>query len=314
MANPNIGELFKDRRVVIGSAVVGLAAAAGIAFLVLGNGGGGTTDEVATDTPPPATSAANPASPVGAGANPAAPTPPRTAPAVAAAKPSGPPKVPTSFDSAPPGFYAGTGGTTTPLPNPGPPTTTGPGGFTDTATAKIPLAPIQPNIKAAAFRADPFISYRNPRVERTPAYEFIAPIRVASRPQPKVKPPTGIPEIDFGPLPYVPRRVAGILYNGQVSAILETGDPGQNSTVEIIQPGASVASGVANVGNLTVSLISPTQVILRADDGRTVSVPLTAAPVGSLPTGGGATGGAPAGGPPNVRGGVRGAPPVGGVE
>ena len=299
MANPNIGELFKDRRVVIGTAVVALGAAAGVAFLLFGQGSG--EPEVA-DTPPPATTAAapNPSAP----GNPGRPTPPRPTQNATAAAPVGPPKVATSFDGAPPGFPfvgAPAGGGLTPPPGQTPPI--GAGGVTDTATAKLALAPIKPNVKAPKFRGDPFVSYRNPAVARTAAYEFIVPIRVASRAQPKVKPPTGNPEVDFGPLPYVPRRVAGVLYNGEVSAILETGTPGQDSTVEIIQPGTSVSSGIPGFPNLSVAVISPTQVILRADDGRTVSVPLTLAPAGSFPTGGGAGGVVGGGGDP--RGGGR---------
>ena len=306
MANPNIGELFKDRRVVIGASVVGLAAVAGLVFFFVSQQQPAPEPEQAA-TPPAMTTPAvapsgNPGSP--GTTTPAAPTGTPTATQV---KPTGPPKARSAFDGAPASFVFAGGGapgqpvSTTPAPSTGP---------TDTATAKVPLTPIKPNVQAAAFRADPFVSYRIPKIERPGAFNFVAPIRIASRPQPKVKPATGDPTLDFGPLPFVPRRVAGVLYNGQVSAILETGTPGQDGTqIQIIQPGASVPSGVPGLADLTVATISPTQVVLRAEDGRTVTVPLSAVPDAYISAFRGAVGGDPGTG--GAGGGGEGAPGLG---
>jgi hypothetical protein len=107
----------------------------------------------------------------------------------------------------------------------------------------------------------------------------------------------------LGPLPYVERRVAGILYNGTVSAILETGPSGPGAQVDVIQPGSRVPSGIAGIADLTVESIGPTEVVLRSEDNRRVEVQLTGLPAGAQPInpGGGAgdfPGGAPGGGFP----------------
>lgn len=131
---------------------------------------------------------------------------------------------------------------------------------------------------APAARTDPFVSYRFPGVQKLPAYLYIAPIRMAARPVPPPPPVNPDPDLQYGPLPVVPRRVAGILYNGSVSAILEIGAPGAGAEVYIVRPGDKVPSGIPGIEELTVTSISPTQLILRADDGRSTTVALSGAP------------------------------------
>src|SRR5262249_6142119 len=148
----------------------------------------------------------------------------------------------------------------------------------------------------------PFLSLRDFGPLLPPAYSMLAPIRLAKLPAPPRPPKNPDPNIEFGPLPYVPRRVAGILYNGSVSAILETGNPGPGAEVQVVQPGQKVPSGVAGIPDLTVASITPTQLTLRAEDGRTVNVALSAVP-GGMSVQGAPTGGFPGGGAPGYPGG-----------
>lgn len=137
-------------------------------------------------------------------------------------------------------------------------------------------APIVAGHLAPSFRGDPFVSFLRSFVMKPPAYSFIAPIRMAARPTPPPPAPVRDPDLRFGPLPVVERRVAGILFDGSVSAILETGAPGAAGTdVRVIQPGATVPSGVPNLEDLTVASITPSLVVLRAQDGRTTTVKLS---------------------------------------
>jgi hypothetical protein len=156
------------------------------------------------------------------------------------------------------------------------------------------------------------------------------PLRLASYPRPTVDRSKSRPEEILGPLPFVPRRVAGVLYNGSVSAILETGNPGGDADVRVVQPGAFVPSGVPGLPDFTVESISPNKLTLRSQDRRTVDVNLTNLPAGvadqlrgqagggGIPGGGfpgGAAGGYPGagggfpggGGYPGIGGGGRGA-------
>lgn len=154
------------------------------------------------------------------------------------------------------------------------------------------------NKTAPGARNDPFVSYRFPGVQKLPAYLYITHMRVASIPEPPPPPVSTDPDLQYGPLPFVPRRVAGILYNGSVSAILEIGNPGSGAEVFIVRPGDKVPSAIPGIEELTVTSISPTQLILRADDGRTTTVALSGAPELQGQTGGAPGGGFPGGGPP----------------
>lgn len=169
-------------------------------------------------------------------------------------------------------------------------------------------------------------------VELPYAYQFIAPIRLASYPRPVALPENILTvEERLGPIPFVARRVAGVLYDGAVSAILETGNPGPEADVRVIQPGSLVPSGVPGLEDLTVSVITTTKVTLRDQYNRTVDVSLQTlpreigealrqqagqqagqggAPGGGFPGGGfpggqGGPGAAGAGGPVGAPGGFR---------
>jgi translation initiation factor IF-2 len=281
MANTPINEIFKDRRVQIGAAVGALLIAGG-AFFVLNNGSG---DSAATDTasaPPPI---ADPGAPVAPGAPPAvtgapvapgapgSPTPstgaankPGAAPAAIAAR--------DSWAGAPSSFPGGGGDGSGATPgSPG-----APGAPAGAAPGKLPK-PIRYGMPASLFRGDPFLSTQKFVVELPFAYQFVAPLRLASRPKPVVPKVEDLtPEERLGPIPRIPRRVAGVLYDGAVSAILETGTPGPEADVRVIQPGSLVPSGVPGLQDLTVSVITTTKVTLRDQYNRTVDVPLSTLP------------------------------------
>jgi len=208
----------------------------------------------------------------------------------------------------PPVGGAGYGGGP-PIPGATPGVGTGTGAAASNAGSKP--APVRNGLQAASWRRDPFLSLRDFGPLLPPAYSLLAPIRLAKLPAPPRPKPNPDPNIEFGPLPFVPRRVAGILYNGSVSAILETGNPGPGADVEVVQPGAKVPSGVAGIPDLTVAAITPTQLTLRAEDGRTVNVALSAVPAAfsdafrsqGQPAGGYPGGGMPGGGFPGGGGG-----------
>jgi len=334
--------------VIAGIGLVAVLAIGGGVFFALNQGGSGGGEGESTETSaPPApvaqaqggpeggAPAPNPASPVGAGSR-------RPAPGAS-------PKATAATKTAKTGAAAGgTTASATPKPAPsvvaedswtrldkvmgnsnkgtaagagaGAGTGTGTGGAPGAATTAAPgpapslPPPIRYGVQAAGFRPDPFITTRKIVVEHTPAYTYLVALRLASRPKPPV--PRGDerpPEERLGPLPVVPRRVAGILYNGSVSAILETGTPGSQADVQVVQPGSRVPSGAPNLGDLTVSLITPTQITLRADDGRTTIVPLSNLPPGIAAQLRSQTLGAQGGGfgPGGFPGGFPGGPPGG---
>lgn len=296
----NSSDLLKDKRVLLGLAAVVLLGLGGTAAVMMSSGSGGGEEETASAPapPPPAVPAAGgPATPAGAPSTPsAAPRATQTAQAPVAKFDTR-----TSFDDAP-SFYGGGGGAAgpagaAPAAPTGAPAAPAAGGGDAVNKQKEPLDPIRPGVPASRYRSDPFVSRLIPRYERPAAFNFITPIRVASIPPPPVPPVDPDPDIQFGPLQPVQRRVAGILYNGNVSAILETGQPGPTAQVDVVQPGQTVPSGIPGIPDLVVSAITPTQLTLRAEDGRTVIVPLSGAPglANSLPGAGGIPGG---GGPP----------------
>jgi hypothetical protein len=185
-----------------------------------------------------------------------------------------------SFADAPIGYGGAAGGATSlgSLNAPGAPVALGtsPTSGGSGAAAGPKPAPIRPNVAERAARKDPFIPFYHFIVMEPPASSFIVAERLASRPKPPVVIQDIPPEEKFGPLPQVERRVAGILYDGSVSAILETGTPGSADTrVDVIQPGSTVPSGAPNIEDLTVASITPTQVVLRAQDGRTATIKLS---------------------------------------
>lgn len=309
-------EILKDKRVLLGGGVILLLAAGGTIFALMGGGGGDDgTGEVTDVTAPPVVQA--PATPPlgGAPANPGAPGNPG-APARRPAQNAAPSAVTalrqdtrTSFDDAPPGYGGGGAAPGTGGNMPGQPPAPAPGGGAAGQGAQVnkvkePLDPIKPGVQVAGFRVDPFVSYRIPAYVRPAATNFIYPARLASISAPPLPPVDENPDIRFGPLPVVPRRVAGILYNGVVSAILETGEPGANADVQVVQAGQAVPSGIPGINELTVQAITPNQVVLRAEDGRTVTVKLSNVPggIGSLLGAGGGGLEGPGGPPPGVGG------------
>jgi len=285
------GEILKDKRVLIGGAGVLVAGAAAAAFYAFGN-----QQATTEDTAPAVVSQA----PVGGGpGSPGGPGAPGRPPVANTARPKPSPSPvaalaldrSTSFDNIPKAIPGGTGaaapvqGAPTPAPAPA----------ADTSKP----APIRAGVVAAGSRVDPFVSRLIEPFQRPAAYLFVAPLRLAGRPVPPAPPKSGNPDDIYGPLPFVQRRVAGILYNGQVSAILETGGVGAFS--QVVQPGTSVDSGIPGVDSLIVDTITPTSLTLRARDGRTTSVSLSGAPEGTLPVAPGGGVGAPpgGGGPPS---------------
>lgn len=228
----------------------------------------------------------------------------------------------TSFDNPPPGMPGitnpGNGGGA-PL-NPtgmdmsgGMPTTGAAGGGAGVAKP----APIKPG-QESKYRRDPFVSFVRFIIEKPPAYTLAVPERLAALPKEPPPPPVTSPN-EMLPLPPVPRRVAGVLYNGAITAILETGNPPASET-RIIAPGAKVPSGVPGIPDLTVDSIAMDRLVLRAEDGRTVEVKLSGLSPAVLQSmqgqfGGGGGGFGPNGGfggPPGAAGGGFTPPGAGG--
>lgn len=147
-----------------------------------------------------------------------------------------------------------------------------PGGM---GTSGVKPAPIQEGRLPSGPRKDPFESKWKAVVQLTPAWNLTIAHRTAppmKLPEPDLK--TGDPNLDLPPLPPVPRRVAGVFYNGAITAILESGNP-PDSIVSIVQPGAVVESGIPGVPSLVVESITMDSLILRANDGRSVEVKLS---------------------------------------
>lgn len=136
-------------------------------------------------------------------------------------------------------------------------------------------SPIRDGITALASRKDPFESVIKPVVQITPAWDYVMMHRTAPILVPKDLPvPRAVNPDDLPPLPPVPRRVAGVFYNGGIAAIIESGVP-PDSDVTIVQPGAEVDSLIPGVPPLVVESISMEHLILRARDGRSVEVKLS---------------------------------------
>lgn len=293
----NVAELFKDRRVQIGTAVVALALIGSGLFFALGNQGTATDESVTTDTtspmgpgfagpdgPGPGVGGTMPGGPGAPGTMPGGPGGPGFAAGTPGAPPAGtgsgartPGQLPTSFDDVPAalGGPAQASNQFAQAPPAG-----APGGFGSGAAAPSGPKPdpIRPGRVAAAARRDPFESFFRFVPVQPPAYSFALPLRLARYPRLGDPIANQTPEQILGPLPFVERRVAGVLFNGQVSAILETGTPGPAASVDVVQPGARVPSGIPGLDDFVVSSITPTQVTLRSNDGRSTTVKLTALP------------------------------------
>ena len=128
---------------------------------------------------------------------------------------------------------------------------------------------------AAGFRKDPFESFIKIVVPEIPAYTLALPRRLAAPYIPPAPKETDDPLKTKGPLPPLPRRIAGVMYNGAITAILETGDPSGDVMHQVIRPGTKVPSGDPQAGELTVESITLRSLVLRADDGRSIEVKLS---------------------------------------
>lgn len=128
---------------------------------------------------------------------------------------------------------------------------------------------------AAGFRKDPFESFIKVVVPEIPAYTLALPRRLAAPYVPPAPAETDDPLKTKGPLPPLPRRIAGVMYNGAITAILETGDPSGEVMHQVIRPGTKVPSGDPQAGELTVESITLRSLVLRADDGRSIEVKLS---------------------------------------
>ena len=129
---------------------------------------------------------------------------------------------------------------------------------------------------ARRYRTDPFDSLVKIVVaSEIPAYVLALPTRLAAPYVPPVPKDAGDPLKTKGPLPRLQRRVAGVMFNGGIAAILETGDPTGDVRHDVILPGNKVPSGDPQAGELTVESMTMRSLVLRADDGRSIEVKLS---------------------------------------
>ena len=134
------------------------------------------------------------------------------------------------------------------------------------------FSPIK-GIEAKGWRSDPFESHTKLVLQEIPAKDLVLNRRLASYPAYKN---SSINQNSLEPLPQFQRRITGIMYNGAITAILETIVNGR-IIHEVVSPGSKVFSGIPNL-ELTVSALTKDYLILRADDGRTIKVSLSGAP------------------------------------
>jgi len=94
------------------------------------------------------------------------------------------------------------------------------------------------------------------------------------------------------------------MYNGAITAILETGEASGTVRHDVIRPGSVVPFGIDGFADLTVESITMSTLILRYPDGRSVEVKLSGLPPAvadslrqQFGSGGGVGGGMPGGGP-----------------
>ena len=137
------------------------------------------------------------------------------------------------------------------------------------ADAQEPGAPVEPKVTPDPYRVDPFQRL----IEPPPP-----PRQPPPPPPPAAVVQVGIPPVMMGALPEVLiaregpyRRTAGVLWNNQVWAIIET-----EKTTAVVQPGDVVE------GN-TVRAISPQGLILAIQGGEEVDVELAGRGAASRP-------------------------------
>jgi hypothetical protein len=119
-------------------------------------------------------------------------------------------------------------------------------------------------------RPDPFESLVKPQADIIPARSLALDRRLASYPK-----HSEVAQESDVPLPNLQRRVAGIIKNGGISAILETVWNGEVFHT-LVTPGAKVPSGIPGK-LLTVQAITSEYLILISDDNRSVKVSLSGA-------------------------------------
>jgi hypothetical protein len=251
--------------------------------MILAGCGGESTDTATTDAAP--ADAGNPAASGPAGAMPGA-MPSASVPAGAAGSSPNPganvaqagAPAANSWDTVArqvPGFPSPAGGAQSPAM--GQAAGAGPGAPGGAASGK-PMG-VKPGVAAPKYRQDPFESFVKFVVPEVPAFSLALPRRLAP---PYVPPPPpvdeGDPNLIKGPLPPLSRRVAGVMYNGAITAILETGDANGAVQHDVIRPGSVIPFGLPGQPDLTVESITMKSLILRAQDGRSVEVKLSGLP------------------------------------
>jgi hypothetical protein len=119
-------------------------------------------------------------------------------------------------------------------------------------------------------RLDPFESNYKNVYHETPAYELALPRRLAPQQAEKIFTDKNKNIL----IPNIPRRVAGIMQSGSVSAILESIIDGKIYHNYVI-PGEKVPSGSKDIPYLTVDAITNNYLILSSPYGSTIKVSLS---------------------------------------
>jgi hypothetical protein len=133
-----------------------------------------------------------------------------------------------------------------------------------------PITEFTKKVNNSEFRPDPFESFNTQNVDVVPVKSLVLNRRLASWPNAEQK------NYDISvPLPYYERRIAGIINNGGISAILETIYNGQVYH-SVVSPGSKVPSGIPNLF-LNVDMITNNYLILSSEDGRKIKVNLSGA-------------------------------------
>ncbi len=174
------------------------------------------------------------------------------------------------------------GPTTAPTPAPTTPT---PGPAAGPATGSpAPAGPaVASNMPMLPYRKDPFLPFSG-----MPTKKDVMALIIPTLRRPRIAPApvvqTQLEQQAAEALPPQPfRRMAGVLWNGRVSAILET-----NGNTRIVKPGEEINEGGSRV---RVESITPDSISLKTLDTRT-PMTITVGMAGSV-TGTSATGGKP---------------------
>jgi hypothetical protein len=185
------------------------------------------------------------------------------------AGPQGMASMPATLEGTPPGTLPGA--PAQPMgPMPATPQTAGVPGATPAtggeAAAQPEVEPAPKQSPMLPYRKDPFMAFAGPPKPSDVVAAMLPSVsRVRLAPAPVVEVPEEERVARTQVLPPQPfRRVAGVLWNGKVSAILET-----NGEVDIVRPGMEITRGNSRV---RVESIEQNAVVLRTMDTET---PLT---------------------------------------